>query len=227
MNNFRILLFFIACVFLSVSVKSQSNFYGTITYESFDTEIGTNNRIKNSSKEIIYINDKFVRIETYFYRDKGGSITIINLEDQSMIYLKKLGKYGVKLSKEELDSLKKVSKYREQKEIIYSNKTKKNSGYNCKQANFHIPNDTSALDLFYTTKMIVPKCLNESFGFSEIDGILLQYSFYFPGVRGFSEERIVTHVAKKIKKGKPDKNLFNIPEDYQIVESYKEFKKLN
>lgn len=205
-----------------IIIKAQEYFNGTIVYESTYIEPKTDKKTNKCIYEtIIYASDKYVRIDRISrcglieVFKKSSIINLDNLSTISLFHEKK--NLALIQTKEKIDSLKKLSGKKDIKEIIYTNKTKKILGYKCNKIEYQ-----NYLDVYYTPKIILPKCVNEYFAFDEIEGLVLQYAYYPSNTETNAKNKVMTYTAKKIKEGDVDPNLFIIPDGYEIVDSFED-----
>ncbi len=205
------LLFVIMAVAISVTGYSQKKakpFKGVITYgiayEGEELDAATQAQLP-TEVVVSVLGDK-IRNEqiSSFY----SMASISNMEDGSTIVLiDAMGmKIAVNQTKEEIDANIEEAGL-EDPEIKFLDETKEIAGYTCKKA--EVTSGDDMIEVFYTEEINVPKGMNDNNGFKGIEGVLMEYSVVQEGM-------IMIMTVKEVKKGKVNKGMFVIPDDYEI-----------
>lgn len=209
-TSIKILLVLLA-VTISVAGFSQKKakpFKGTITYgityEGEELDAATQAQMPTGV--VVSVLGNLVRNEqiSAFY----SMAQISDLEEGSAIVLiDAMGmKVAVEQSKEEIEKNKEEAEI-EDPEINFVDETKEIAGYTCKKA--EVKSGDEIIEVYYTDEINVPKGMNDNSGFKGIEGVLMEYSVAQEGL-------IMIMTVKEIKKGKVNKGMFVIPDDYEI-----------
>ncbi len=218
---------------LSTIIQAQEHFKGIISYETVK-----NNSLKTKDENKvwkyiikIYISDNHVRIdniESYGTNEIFKYTSIKNLEDSSEIsFNTNYNKAALFQTKEKRDSLKNsknISNHKDALELIYTNKTKRFFGYKCKKVDYHKANGTQKKYAYYTTKFILPKLVNEYLSFDNIEGLVMQFSYYYLGDEENNNPDQSTYTIKEITKCDLDSNIFLIPEGYKLFDNREDYR---
>jgi GLPGLI family protein len=129
--------------------------------------------------------------------EKGSAIVLIDAMGM---------KIAVEQSKEDIEKNKAEAEI-EDPEINFVDETKEIAGYTCKKA--EVKSGDEIIEVFYTDEIAVPKGMNDNSGFKGIEGVLMEYSVVQEGL-------IMIMTVKEIKKGKVNKGMFVIPDDYEV-----------
>ena len=134
--------------------------------------------------------------------------SISDMEDGSTIVLiDAMGmKVAVNQSKEEIEANIEEAGL-EDPEINFIEETKEIAGYTCKKA--EVTSGEDMIEVYYTNEINVPKGMNDNNGFKGIEGVLMEYSVVQEGM-------VMIMTVKEVKKGKVNKGMFLIPDDYEI-----------
>jgi len=196
---------------ISVAAYSQKKvkpFKGIITYDiTYEgEEIDAATMAQMPTEIIVSVLGDKVRNEqvSAFYSmaqisDMGSGSAIVLLDAMGM-------KIAVKQSKEEIDE-KMAEAEMEDPAIKFLDETKEIAGYTCKKA--EVTSGENTIEVFYTDAIGVPKGMNDNTGFKGIEGVLMEYSI----VQG---DMIMIMTVREVKKGKVNKGMFLIPDDYDI-----------
>jgi|AntAceMinimDraft_14_1070370.scaffolds.fasta_scaffold82667_1 GLPGLI family protein len=205
------LFFVILAVAVSVTGYAQKKakpFKGVvtygITYEGDEIDAATQAQLPTGV--IVSILGNKVRNEqvSAFY----SMASISNMDDGSAIILiDAMGmKIGVNQSKEDIDgNIEEASL--EDPVVTLLDETKEIAGYTCKKA--EVSNGDDIIEVYYTDEINVPTGMNDNNGFKGINGLLMEYSVVQEGM-------IMIMTVKEVKKGKVNKGMFVIPDDYEI-----------
>ena len=204
-------LFVLMAVLISVlgySQKKAKPFKGVITYDiTYEgDEIDAATQAQLPTGIVVSILGDKVRNEqiSAFY----SMAQISDMESGSAIVL--IDAMGMKLavnqSKEEIDK-KKAEAEIEDPVVKFLDETKEIAGYTCKKA--EVTSGENTVEVFYTDAIGVPKGMNDNTGFKGIEGVLMEYSI----VQG---DMIMIMTVREVKKGKVNKGMFLIPDDYDI-----------
>lgn len=208
--SIKVLLVLMAVV-ISVSSYSQKKakpFKGVITYDiAYEgDEIDAATQAQLPTGIVVSILGDKVRNEqiSAFYSmvqisdmDSGSAIVLIDAMGM---------KIAVNQSKEEIDKNKEEAEI-EDPVIKFLDETKEIAGYTCKKAEVEM--GENIVEVYYTDAINVPQGMNDNTGFKGIEGVLMEYSIVQEGM-------IMIMTVKEIKKGKVNKGMFVIPDDYEI-----------
>lgn len=177
--------------------------YG-ITYEGEELDAATQAQLP--TEVVVSILGQKIRNEQISPYYSMASIS--NLEDGSAIVLiDAMGmKVAVNQSKEDIDANIEEAGL-EDPEIKFLDETKEIAGYTCKKA--EVISGDDVIEVYYTEEVNVPEGMNDNNGFKGINGLLMEYSINQEGM-------IMIMTAKEVKKGKVNKGMFLIPDDYEI-----------
>ena len=205
------LLFVVIAVAISVTGYSQKKvkpFKGVITYGiTFEgEELDAATQAQMPTEVVVSILGSKVRNEqiSAFYT----MASIANMEDGSTIILiDAMGmKIAVNQSKEEIDA--NIAEAELEDPVIkFLDETKEIAGYDCKKA--EVTSGEDVIEVYYTDAISVPQGMNDNNGFKGIEGVLMEYSVVTDGM-------IMIMTAKEVKKGKVNKGMFLIPDDYEV-----------
>ena len=196
---------------ISVAAYSQKKvkpFKGIITYDiTYEgEEIDAATMAQMPTEIIVSVLGDKVRNEqiSAFYSmaqisDMGNGSAIVLIDAMGM-------KIAVNQSKEEIDKNKAEAEV-EDPVIKFLDETKEIAGYTCKKA--EVTSGENTIEVFYTDAIGVPKGMNDNTGFKGIEGVLMEYSI----VQG---DMIMIMTVREVKKGKVNKGMFLIPDDYDI-----------
>ncbi|MBN2779306.1 MAG: hypothetical protein JXR36_16870 [Bacteroidales bacterium] len=209
-TSIKILLVLLA-VSISVTGFSQKKakpFKGTITYGiTYEgEELDAASQAQMPTGIVVSVLGNLVRNEqiSAFYSmaqisdlEKGSAIVLIDAMGM---------KIAVEQSKEDIEKNKAEAEI-EDPEINFVDETKEIAGYTCKKA--EVKSGDEIIEVFYTDEIAVPKGMNDNSGFKGIEGVLMEYSVVQEGL-------IMIMTVKEIKKGKVNKGMFVIPDDYEV-----------
>ncbi len=205
------LLFVVIAVVISVTGYSQKKskpFKGVITYGiTYEgDEIDATTQAQLPTEIVVSVLGNKVRNEqiSAFY----SMASISDMEDGSTIVLiDAMGmKVAVNQSKEEIEANIEEAGL-EDPEINFIEETKEIAGYTCKKA--EVTSGEDMIEVYYTNEINVPKGMNDNNGFKGIEGVLMEYSVVQEGM-------VMIMTVKEVKKGKVNKGMFLIPDDYEI-----------
>ncbi|PLX06745.1 MAG: hypothetical protein C0596_13635 [Marinilabiliales bacterium] len=190
------------------SQKKAKPFKGVITYGiTYEgEEMDATTQAQLPTEVVVSILGQKVRNEqiSAFY----SMASISNLEDGSAIVLiDAMGmKIAVNQTKEDIDANIEEAGL-EDPVINYLDETKEIAGYTCKKA--EVTSGDEVIEVYYTEEINVPEGMNDTNGFKGINGLLMEYSVVQEGM-------IMIMTVKEVKKGKVNKGMFVIPDDYEI-----------
>ncbi len=206
--KFLLVILAVAVSVTGYSQKKSKPFKGIITYGiTYEgDELDATTQAQLPTEVVVSILGDKVRNEqvSAFY----NMATISDLKEGSTtILFDAMGmKVAVKQTKEEIEAKIKEADIKEP-EVKLIDETKEIAGYTCKKA--EIKSEDNIIEVYYTNEINVPKGINDLKGFKGIEGVLMEYSIVEEGV-------ITKMTVKKVKKGKVKKEMFLIPDDYEI-----------
>jgi GLPGLI family protein len=204
----------ISIAFTSCSIfqGGDDSFQGVITYSiDYEGDIDEATLAQSPTQVVEYYKGTKVRKDQETAMYSIGVITDNSQDSTSegSIVLMDIPMMGEKIamrqSKEDMDKAKAEMGDEQKPEYNETTETKEILGYTCKKVDVTIGEDT--FPVYYTTEIKVAANPNTSGQYSEIDGVILEYTTAQQGM-------IMHFIATEVKKQKLSNEIFSIPEDY-------------
>ena len=145
-------------------------------------------------------------------KTKDSSFIIINGHKNEATAL--LNRNGTKTGyTQHFDSIDDYFRDTTHKAFKYLSETKIICGYKCKKAEYKIYGDKTKYYVYYTKDIIASNPYGKKFLFKDLNGFPMEYTSYSTGPK-------TIHVVTYISNEKVDYSIFDIPKDYEIINSY-------
>lgn len=208
MKTIKFLFLVLSITFVSLALNAQKPFMGTVKYaveyEGVDAEV----KAQLANEALLTIGDKKTRLD-----QKSLMYSVSNISDlaskERITLMSMMGmKIAVKMSAEDIKkAMEEAGAPEVAPEIKYIDETKTIAGQKCKKAEITVGDNV--MEVYYADELVVPAGINDEKGIKGFDKLLMEYTVDQQGM-------LIKFKVKEVKKGKPKKHLFTIPDDYEL-----------